>query len=149
MQPSTIDEYGLTQENNVLFQENCQRNQNEQKLYMEWQYAVSEWRNAENAWKIANSEIGQLKSVVNILQKHIDELKAKMTRMGATEPNEPAIPIPSSSKEPEYLTDEEELAKETEWIRVRHRSKRRKMNATPSPPTLVDPRNKNTAQTEH
>jgi len=37
MQPSTIDKYALTQQNNVLFQENCQCNQNEQKLYMEWQ----------------------------------------------------------------------------------------------------------------
>jgi hypothetical protein len=149
MQPSTIDEYALIQQNNVLFQENCQHNQNEQKLYMEWQYAVNGWQNAENAWKIANSEIGQLKSVVNNLQKHIDELKANMMKMGVTEPNGPAIPIPSSIKEPEYQTDEEELAKETEWIRVKHRTKKRKMNVTPSPPTLVDPRNKNTPQIEH
>jgi hypothetical protein len=119
IQPSTIDEYALTQQNNVLFQENCQHNQNEQKLYIEWQYAVNGWRNAKNAWKIANSKNGQLKSLVNNLQKHMDELKANMMKMDATEPNGPAIAIPSSSKEPEYQTDEEELAKETEWIGVK------------------------------
>jgi len=62
-------------------------------------------------------------------------------RIGATEPNGPAVPIPSSSMESEYQTEEEELAKETEWIRVKHRTKRRKMNATPTPPTLVNPSN--------
>ena len=59
MQPNTTDQYALTQQNKVLFQQNCQRNQNEQKLYTEWQYAVNGWRNAKNAWKIPNSEIGQ------------------------------------------------------------------------------------------
>jgi len=99
--------------------------------------------------KLQTVEIGQLKSVGNNLQKRINELKAIMMKMVATEPNGPAIPIPSSSKQPEYQTDKEELAKETEWIRVKHRTKKRKMNATPSPPTLVNPQNKNTAQIEH
>ena len=49
----------------------------------------------------------------------MDELKANMMKMDATEPNGPAIAIPSSNKEPEYQTDEEELAKETEWIGVK------------------------------
>jgi len=142
MQPNIIDEYVLTQQNNDLFQESYQRNQNEQKLYMEWQNAVNGWRNADNAWKIANSEIGQRKSMVNNLQKNIEELKANAMRMGATELKGLAVPIPSSSKESEYQTDEEELAKETEWIRVKHRTKKRKMNVTPSPPTLVDPQKK-------
>jgi len=117
MQPNIIDEY-------VLTQESYQRNQNEQKLYMEWQNAVNGWRNADNAWKIANSEIGQLKSVVNNLQKNIEELKANALKMGATELKGLAISIPSSSKESEYQTDEEELAKETEWIWVKHRTEK-------------------------
>ena len=98
MQTNTIDEYVLTQQNNDLFQESYQRNQNEQKLYMEWQNAVNGWRNADNAWKTANSEIGQLKSVVNNLQKkNIEELKANAMRMGATELKGLVISIPSTS----------------------------------------------------
>jgi hypothetical protein len=65
MQQSTVDEYTVIQQNSGL----------------EWQHAVSGWRAADNAWKIANNEIGQLKSVVNNLQKHIDELKSNMIRM--------------------------------------------------------------------
>jgi hypothetical protein len=41
--------------------------------------------------------------------------------------NGPAPPISSSGKEAEFQTDEEELAKETEWIRVKHKGKKRKM----------------------
>jgi len=63
-------------------------------------------------------------------------------RMGATELKGLVTSIPSTSKESEYQTDEEELAKETEWIRVKHRTKTRKMYMTPSPPTLVDPQKK-------
>jgi len=33
----------------------------------------------------------------------------------------------------EYFTDEEELAEETEWIRVKNKSKKRKMNTLPNP----------------
>jgi len=69
--------------------------------------------------------------------------------MDATELKGLVIAILSSSKESEYQTDEEELAKETEWIRVKDRTKKRKMNVTPSPPTLVDPQKKKTVQTEH
>ena len=33
----------------------------------------------------------------------------------------------------EYFTDEDELAEETEWIRVKNKSKKRKMNTSPTP----------------
>jgi hypothetical protein len=46
MEHSTVNEY--------IFRENYQRSQNEQKLYMAWQQAVSGWQNA-------NSEIAQIK----------------------------------------------------------------------------------------
>jgi hypothetical protein len=49
MEHSTVNEY--------IFQENYQRNQNEQKLYMACQQAVSGWQNT-------NSEISQLKSAL-------------------------------------------------------------------------------------
>jgi hypothetical protein len=84
-----------------------------------WQQAVSGWQNA-------NSEIAQLKSVVTNLQKHVEELQAKRTSMDVAEPSGPATPILSSNKESEYQTDEEELTKETEWIRVKHGAKKKK-----------------------
>jgi len=37
----------------------------------------------------------------------------------------------------------------TEWFRVKQRFKKRKMNVTPSPPSLVDPQKMKTVQTEH
>jgi hypothetical protein len=49
MQQSTVNEYIFVQQSSVLFQENCQRSQNEQKLYMEWQHAIRGWQNAEEA----------------------------------------------------------------------------------------------------
>jgi esterase/lipase len=107
MQQNTVNEYTLIQQHSELFQENYQRNQNEQKLRMEWQHA-------DNAWKIANSEIGQLKSIINNLQQNIDELKSTTMRMDVAEPNGPATPISSSSSnEPDYHPEDEELAKET------------------------------------
>jgi hypothetical protein len=87
MQQNTVNEYTLIQQSSVLFEGNYQRSQNEQKLYKKWQHAVSGWRAAGNAWKIANSEIGQLKSMVNNLQQHIDELKSKTMTMDVAEPN--------------------------------------------------------------
>jgi uncharacterized protein YlxW (UPF0749 family) len=103
MEQSTVNEYIFGQQRSVLFQENYQRSQKEQKLYMAWQQAVSGWRNA-------NSEIAQLKSVVTNLQKHVEELQAKTRSTDVAEPSGLATPI-SSNKESEYQTDEEELAR--------------------------------------
>ncbi|ENN79362.1 hypothetical protein YQE_04188, partial [Dendroctonus ponderosae] len=58
-----------------------------------------------------------------------------------------ASPSPSTSKaiaqpcEDEYHTDEEELAKETEWIRTKHNTKKRQMNTSPN---ATPPRNNET-----
>ena len=65
-------------------------------------------------------------NVVNNFQKHVDELKENMMKMCATEPTGPAVAIASSSEEPEYQTDGEELAKEIEWIGVKHRTETEK-----------------------
>jgi hypothetical protein len=84
MEHSTVNEY--------IFQENYQCSQNEQKLYMAWQQAVSGWQNAK-------SEIAQLKSVVTNLQKNFEELQAKATSMDVAEPSGSATPISSSNKD--------------------------------------------------
>jgi hypothetical protein len=64
--------------------------------------------------------------VVTNLQKHVEALQAKTTSMDVAESSGPATRISSSNKEYEYQTDEEELAKETEWIRVKHGAKKEK-----------------------
>jgi hypothetical protein len=101
-------------------------------LLLAWQQALSGWRNA-------NSEIAQLESVVTNLQKHVEELQAETTSMDVAEPSGPATPISSSNKESEYQTDKEELAKGTEWIRVKQGAKKRKINDTHSLSKSADP----------
>jgi uncharacterized protein (DUF342 family) len=86
---------------------------------MAWQQAVSGWQNA-------NSEIAQLKSVVTNHKKNVEELRAKTTSMDVAEPSGPTTPISSSNKESEHQTDEEELTKETERIRMKHGAKKKK-----------------------
>jgi hypothetical protein len=41
-QPTSANEAVLLHQNNVLFQENYQRSQNEEVLYNEWQKAIAE-----------------------------------------------------------------------------------------------------------
>ncbi|XP_053968803.1 uncharacterized protein LOC128870229 [Anastrepha ludens] len=142
---NTPNEYILSQQNQALFQENYQRSQNEQQLYNQWQYAT-------NGWQIANNEIIRLNAFTSDLQKQIDELKANLlkgrpgtpfliaTRSATPASSRPSTPTHVNGENIEYHTDEDELAKETEWIRVKHKTKKRKMNTTPSPAT---PKNKN------
>jgi hypothetical protein len=79
--------------------------------------------------------------VVNNLQKHIEELKVQTMKMDVADPSGSATPNSTLNKKPDYQIDEEDLAKETEWIRVKHGAKKRKIAA--------DLYEKNTAQTEY
>jgi len=45
----------------------------------------------------------------------------------------PPLALTIKSTRVEYFTDEDELAEETEWIRVKNKSKKRKMNTSPTP----------------
>lgn len=156
--PSTSNEYlRLNQQNEILFQNNEKRNETEQRLYDEWQNAVSGWRNADNAWQIANNQIDQLKNMVNILQKQVNDLTDNImagnlstaTTAKNIKTNAPqfATPIPSINIEVEYNTDEDDLAKETEWIRVKHNAKKCKRNITPSPPSPEKAKRVNASET--
>lgn len=156
--PSTSNEYlRLNQQNEILFQNNEKRNETEQRLFDEWQNAVSGWRNADNAWQIANNQIDQLKNMVNILQKQVNDLTdnimagnlstATTAKNIKTNAPQSATPIPSINIEVEYNTDEDDLAKETEWIRVKHNAKKRKRNITPSPPSPEKAKRVNASET--
>lgn len=75
--------------------------------------------------------IQNMQAQINELQDLVDSLKQeKEAAVNVTA----ATPIESSSNKIEYTTDEEELAKETEWVRVKNkRNKKRKLNTSPIP----------------
>lgn len=109
----TPNEALLMQQNNALFQENYARSQNEQQLYMAWKKTEVEKGNAE-------TRVIQLEQVMEQLKLKMSELENRLTQKTPTQ-------------KIEYVTDEEELAKETEWIRVKNR-KKRKMDTSLTPP---------------
>ena len=116
-QPTTANEAVPLHQNNVLFQENYERSQNEQVLYNEWQKVIAEKK--------------KLSDMIGELQLHITELEIKFRAaevMGNANnsSNQEAARV-------EYFTDENELAEETEWLRVNNKSKKRKMNTSPTP----------------
>lgn len=132
---SALNEYLLKQQNEALFQENYERNQEEQRLYAQWQYAVNGWNSVGQLLEEANNKNKQLEIVISDLQKQIDELKRDMGQRQKTIPTRVITPgstrVPSPAPQMEYYTDEEDLSKETEWIRVKHNTKKRRMNITP------------------
>ena len=115
-QPTTANEAVLLHQNNVLFQENYKRSQNEQVLYNEWQKVLAEKK--------------QLSDMIGEMQLHIAELENKfkaseVMRNTTTSSNQESTRV-------EYFTDEDELAEETEWIRVKNKSKNLEMNTSPT-----------------
>jgi hypothetical protein len=107
--PATPDEALLMQQNTMLFQESCVRSQNEQALYAAWENAVEENSN--------------LNTLITTFQAQMQELRSEIA--GLTREN-----VRVEQQEPanaEYYTDEEELAKETEWI-VQHKRNATKKN---------------------
>jgi Associated with zinc fingers len=108
---STPGENLLVQQNQILIQEN--------------QAKTMEGRSYYNAWISEKAARENLEKLVAELQQQMNGLQLQLNRN--TEPN---IQIQESAFE--YETDEEELAKETEWIvQESRRAKRKKMNTTP------------------
>lgn len=85
--------------------------------------------------------VDELKNQVEVLQQ---QLKCLTETKSSKRPTTPNMETSPSHCQTEYVTDEEELAKETEWIRAKSR-KKRKMN---TPPTQSPPQNDNTKATE-
>lgn len=102
--PTTVEQQ--MHQNQNLFAEKGLRTQNEQAFY-------NAWFQSENARK-------SLETTVNLLQSEIFAMKIQINNMN----------INPSSKDNAvanvYETDEEELARETEWLRVKQREKKRK-----------------------
>jgi len=116
--PATPGEALLIQQNNMLFQENYVRSQNEQALYA--------------AWKQAVEENNTLNTLLKTLQTQIQDLHSEGANLKGENKQ-----VRKPELEPiEYHTDEEELAKETEWILQRKgNAKKRKMDTPPTPST--------------
>lgn len=116
---STPGEPLLRQQNQSLAQVNQNGANNEMNYY--------------NAWIAEKTAREQLQDKVNQLQKQVEDLKKQILQEKESKDvrNKERENIPNQVIE--YFTDEEELARETEWIRVKN-NKKRKMNTTMSPP---------------
>jgi hypothetical protein len=99
---TTIDEQQLLQQNQNVFVENAQRSQNEQILY--------------NAWYQSGNARRNLEAQVNSLQSQILTLKVQLNNLSSIKEDKPV----AFTQE----TEEDELASETEWIRVKQNQKR-------------------------
>lgn len=120
--PQTQNEAILMQHNQTLFQENYVRSQNEQILYTEWKKMEQEKINAINEVHNLQVQLNQVMIMNEGLQKKFAELEKRLPKEDET-----------ISESVTYQIDEEELAKETEWIRAKNR-KKRKMDTSLTPP---------------
>lgn len=136
---------------NALLQENRNLSATEEKLY-------NELCKANNALAETNRINKQLNDTIAWMQEHIKKLEGEVLALNAkgnirSIPNqktkEPEHQVqasngkenvcPTTNQETnvmEYHTDEEELARETGWIRVKN--KKRKRNNTPTPPQIKE-----------
>lgn len=108
----------MTESQNSLFQENHNRSQNEEVLY-------TQWRDATNIIAQLNEKIESMKQTIGVLE---NKCKALETANNTNANQENAYVS--------YVTDEEELAQETEWLRVKQNRKKRKLNTSITPPQL-------------
>lgn len=110
---------GSLSDNTVEIDQNFDRSQNE--LYKALKKTEAENKALSNVIRSLNEQIQAMSQEMKALKK---ELKQN------TDPETSVI---------EYFTDEEELARETEWIRERSKSKKRKkMNRSFTPPQRLD-----------
>lgn len=97
--------------------------------------------------KEEQNERQALQNLVNDLKSQIETLQQQLkSNEGLTEKNPvkpPTAAMETSSAGAEYATDEEELAKESEWIRTKSR-KKRKLNTSPT----LSPQEADKSQTE-
>lgn len=110
--PQTSTEAILMQQNQALFYDHQTRSQNEQTLC--------------NAWLSAKQEREKLQIIIQQMQRQMKEMQLKLTNKNMPpEKNQ----LKEQSKRDEYFTNEEELSRETEWIREKH-SRKRKVNSS-------------------
>lgn len=114
----------ITGPKNELLTDNSERTKNEQILY-------DKWKKTEREKSAMVQKLNQIQRQLINMQEKYNELEKKLVQ------NEDKSKV-------DYCTDEEELAKETEWIRAKsNRSKKRRMNTSPSPIQKTPPKKEN------
>lgn len=113
-------EYALSVQNQALFQETCPRSLNEQQLFSQWQFACRRWEATNNFLLNLQRENTHLNTIVQQMREEIDSLNEKSS---IKDQSKDPLVSNNISSEYEYCTDEDELAKETEWIRVKNRTR--------------------------
>lgn len=107
----------LTQQNQCLLQENQLKTQNEIQLWNAWQQALT---------------------TINAQQDNINQLILRVQRL--EKPGAKPEENQKIEKKIQYSTDEEDLARETEWIVHKSRkNKKRKANTSPETSPLQQP----------
>ena len=101
--PSKVNESHLVNKMQNVFAEDATRSKTEQVLY--------------DAWLQSEKTRGNLETMIEKLQCEVSELKKQVNI--------------NTNPEEIYMTDEEELARETEWVRVEQRRKKRKFVESP------------------
>ncbi|XP_029174680.1 uncharacterized protein LOC114943252 [Nylanderia fulva] len=84
-------------------------------------------------WKKETMIRKSLEKTVNKLQQQLNELSSELRKLKSEGVSTPQSTINNIN----YETDEEELAKETEWIRIKNKNKKRKLNTSLTPPQLI------------
>lgn len=137
--------------------ESCS-SEKEQMLYKQWQKVTDEKNQQSIIILNLQQQIDELKKEMMQLKQHKTEANPSMKQNQNTKFNvingkcqiEPPIMQNQNTnsnvnKHVEYQTDEEDLAKETEWIRAKSRkNKKRRLNNTPSPPQKPQKLDQNT-----
>lgn len=123
--PATPGELMLVQQNQNLIQENQVRAANE--------------INYHNAWKEQIEVNGKLQTTITQMQIHMQRMEKQIQEYE----KDKSRPKDQSTPEVVYETDEEELARETEWIRVKNKRHRTQVNTNdPQQNSQNKPKNK-------
>ena len=97
--------------------------------------------NYYDEWKRETMARKSLEKAVGELQKKLDNLSAELAKRQIS-----PLKLNVIVHNIEYETDEAELAKETEWIRIKSKSKKRKLNVSLTPPQLKNADNETAKQ---
>lgn len=109
------------------------------------------WNDADKKLKLSNENNNELKNRLDLLQTRLVALENELKSEKSKGENSRVFKDKTDSSTENttdntgYCTDDDLLAKETEWLRAKSRNKKRKLNTTLSPPTKEDNPTNNTS----
>ena len=157
---TTPQEYALSLQSSTLFQESSPRSVSEQLLYQQWRYVCGRWEGTQNVILQLQSENIKLNSAVHELTQQFEVMKQELSSLrhqsgiptsasntaSTREKSGDPVPKTKDREDPEYHTDEEELARETEWILNKHKRKTPSFKKVVLPDTETAPNPENRKQ---